>query len=36
MTEKTAFDVETAAIQLLGLDGLTNLVAGQTHLSLDG
>ena len=29
MTERTAFDVEAAAIQLLGLDGLTNLVAGQ-------
>lgn len=29
MTERTAFDVEAAAIQLLGLDGLTNLVVGQ-------
>ena len=28
MTEKAAFDVEAAAIQLLGLDGLTNAVAG--------
>ncbi|MCL4553172.1 MAG: hypothetical protein M1305_06450 [Candidatus Marsarchaeota archaeon] len=29
MTEGTAFDVEAAAIQLLGLDGLTDLVAGK-------
>lgn len=35
MTEKSAFDVETAAIQLLGLDGLTNLVAGQ-YASITG
>lgn len=35
MTDRTAFDVEAAAIQLLGLDGLTNLVAGK-HAAVTG
>jgi hypothetical protein len=35
LSEKTAFDVEAAAIQLLGLDDLTNLVSGH-HVSSTG
>jgi len=35
MTENAAFDVEAAAIQLLGLDGLTNAVAGH-HIATTG
>ncbi len=35
MNERTAFDVEAATIQLLGLDDLTNLLAGQ-HAATTG
>jgi hypothetical protein len=35
LNEKTAFDVEAASIQLLGLDDLTNLVGGH-HVSVTG